>query len=118
MTPTARDVLLAGLDDWVQLTEVVAWVREDDAHGLDDVAALADAVDRVLAELLDDGLVAAGTVTEQDGFVPWDLPAAAALERVRLGLLATDGEPGIGEVAWFELTPAGRAVAEAPTADA
>lgn len=117
MTPIARDVLLAGLDDWVQLTEVVAWVRDDHPEGFADVSSLADAVDRVLAELVNDGLVVAGSVTEVDGFVPWELPVAATLERVRLGLLATDGEPGMGEVAWFELTPAGRAAAGEPSAD-
>ncbi len=97
-------LLLSGLDDWIYLAEVVSTVRSVEDPETEE--ALVDEVISTIEQMLDDGLLKIGDVTD-GGFFEWDLPVDAALERVKRewGQLGT--HLSIGDVCWLATTPEG-----------
>lgn len=104
------EVLLRGLDDWVDLSELI-WVVQSstDAGTPADVYELAV---ELLSELLSDELMVVGTVTETEGFRPWRLSQDEALQRVRRELTQLDRDLLPGEICWRSNTSAGDRRAE------
>jgi hypothetical protein len=103
-----EELVAATADDWSD----VGWVYStclDFATGPDQVRALALST---IEEGLVQGLLVAGDLTAS-GFQPWDLEPAAAQARIRGEWLRTTVIPEPTTIAWFDLTPAGEALAQA-----
>ena len=107
------EILVAGLDDWVQGFEIVGVARR--AEVVSDEALRAVWIGLV-AELLAKNLVEPG---QFDGasFVAWAVPMEEAIHRMILDIDRLHiGEIGLGDVVWLRLTDAGRAAGEAALA--
>jgi hypothetical protein len=79
MMDRVRDaVLLSGADDWVMAGEFVAAARNvaQDRHIATTLAL------GVIREMLESGVIEAGDVLENDGFVPWGLEPAESADRI------------------------------------
>ena len=98
------ELLLRGLDDWVDATEV-AWVAKavGGARGEREVRDLAF---RIIEQLLGENLMIVGMVTET-GFNAWTVPANEALGRIKGEWRALPQGPGLGEICWLSLTKEG-----------
>jgi hypothetical protein len=108
-TRVIDELLLRGLDDWLQMAEVVSVVGSADP-------ALPNAEKKVRAlgvvtKMLDGGLVEAGDVTS-DGFVSWRLSPRMAIDTIVERWSRLEDMPGIGEVCWLANTEAGAAAAK------
>ncbi len=80
----------------------------EDFYRGDDPASIKSKTLRVLRDLMKDGLIQAGVPTPDGaGFVPWDMPADAAIARIQKEWDALGHEPSIGDIVWFAATPAG-----------
>lgn len=105
-----EDLLIRGLDDWIQAGEVasVAYTtgRAQSCEERRDLSF------RIIQKLLDDGLAVAGAVDEHRGFVPWDIPADAAIQRIEREWPTRPAGPEPGEVCWLSLTEKGHAHAQ------
>lgn len=103
---SAGKLLLRGLDDWVSLDEArwaVSLVEPGSA------AEIREATLRAMAVLVENGFARLGALSP--GFVPWSLPPAEALRRVRTTWWDPEAELRPGNVCWIENTPAGDEVA-------
>ncbi|HEV7465407.1 MAG TPA: hypothetical protein VGP96_03850 [Candidatus Dormibacteraeota bacterium] len=108
-TRVIDELLLRGLDDWLQMAEVVFVVGSADPALSNDekkVRAL-----EVITEMLDGGLVEAGEVTA-DGFVSWRLSPKTAIARIVERWSRVEDMPGSGEVRLLANTAAGDAAAK------
>ena len=107
---TARlDMLLLGLCDWVSLADVDGACEFDNS-----VADKQRLTLRVIASLLDDGLMRIGDLTGDEGrFQAWDVSREEAMQRVRERYIDRydDLDAWIWRI-WFDLTDAGRQLAE------
>lgn len=105
-------VLMDGLDDWVQFYRVhrLVYLANPDATVAD---VQAEAL-KTVADLANAGLYQIGTVGLSDtGFVPWDIPLAEAIERIRAEYVGRFDENGVWDyVCWINLTDKGKQVAE------
>lgn len=63
---------------------------------------------RIVRELLDRGLAVAGDVTEEAGFLAWDLPLDEICRRTEQEWMALSHGPGLGDICWFSPTERGR----------
>ena len=106
-------VLTEGMDDWVHLLAIdIAAERlhphlaQGARHGL---------IVEVIAQLLNDALAEAGTVTEKDGFVALREPTSDVVQRVR-GAFLNENPDMWGYAIWLNNTPAGDAFARAAEA--
>lgn len=103
-----REVLRLGLDDWVYFAEVADEVRfPEEVEGK---AADYEAV-RVLAALLNKGLIEVGDVIREKGFVPWPLTAAETVSRLNDEVSALEASASLGDVCWISNTEAGHEAA-------
>lgn len=110
---TARnDVLENGLIDWVPL-ERIHWYVNNEHKNQPSEAVQAKVVD-LITELVTDGLFVLGDTTGEGGtFVPWDLPLADALNRIRNIYIDNFDDPNTwGWAVWLDLTDKGRPAAE------
>jgi hypothetical protein len=105
-TRVIDELLLRGLDDWLQLAEVVFVVGSADPALSKDEKKVRTL--EVVSEMLDGGLVEAGDVTA-DGFVSWRLSPTMAINTIIDRWSRLEDLPGIGEVCWLANTPAGDA---------
>lgn len=107
----AREILKAGLDDWVPLAAVEGIAR----HHVDGTAQeIRDASIEAIRELVVDGLAEIGEVSD-GGFFEWDEALDPALVRIRETWATT--EPNIwGFAVWVSNTPAGDEQAAGPPA--
>jgi hypothetical protein len=109
MTPLALQLIDVGLDDIIQLSEIV-----DIAHfdlGVPEGEGLYSAVAEALRELLDGDLAIVGDLFEVPPplhVVPWSGEPAAIVRRVIDEWRALGRRPGLSQVCWLSLTPAGR----------
>jgi hypothetical protein len=104
-----REILSRGLDDIIQLAEIVSVARFN--VGIEDGAELFDVVARCLRVLVGQGLAVVGDV--DDGrppltVTPWSGDAESIAERAIGGWKALGRTPNLGEICWLELTPEGR----------
>lgn len=102
--PIRQSVLASGVDDWVDLVEVVSFVREHDP-GSTERDALPQAV-AVVRSLLRDGLVRLGDVTEA-GFVPWPGDTAEVEQRLDRAVRTVTLPLRFGDGCWLENTHRG-----------
>ncbi len=102
------EILVRGLDDWIQAAEVSSVVRELEP-GLSDaevrVAALV-----VVRRLLEEGLMLAGDLNHQ-GFTAWSISAVDSLGRIERAWPEHRVGPELGEVCCFDLTSLGEQTA-------
>jgi len=103
------EVLVRGLDDWIQAAEVASIARTHGGAKGDDEMRRTSL--EVVEELLRGNLAQIGEVSGA-GFQSWDLSQVAALTKVeadwRVGLNA----PALGELFWLNLTEHGQRIAE------
>ena len=105
-----EDLLIRGLDDWIQASEVASVSFEiggAQSHGMRRELSL-----RLIRKLLEDGSAEAGMVYEKEGFVPWGIPVDDALQRIESDWTTRPTGPGLGEVCWLSLTERGNAQAQ------
>lgn len=115
---TARDdVLQDGLVDWVPL-ERIHWYVNNENKGQPPSAVQTKVIDLII-DLVAEGLFIIGDTTGEGGrFVPWKLPLADALTRIRGVYIDNFDESNIwGWAVWLEMTKQGRPVAEKINAD-
>lgn len=102
----AARILCRGLDDWVQLVDVIHEVTSA-GNALTPIELREEAM-RVIAELLKEELIVIGDVTTQSGFVQWpQATTSLQLDKVRLRWDALGRPPILGDVCWLKLTDAG-----------
>src|SRR4051794_38807629 len=77
---SVRDILIWGLDDWVDLGFARQYVKDE--IGAVPAAELREQTIHVLAALLDAGLFVAGDLSRA-GFATWTLESTEALGRIR-----------------------------------
>lgn len=86
-----------------ELSDMVSAALETDS-----VSVVREVTLRLVGEWIRAGYVRPGIPHGYDsGFEAWDLPSAAAVEKIATDLRSLDRLPGLGEVAWFDITPAG-----------
>lgn len=111
LSHTAGRILCRGLDDWVQLVDVI---HEVGSSG--ELLTLAELRERslgVVAELVEAELMVIGDVTAETGFVQWPPMAShRQLERIRERWDSLSRQPILGDVCWLDLTDSGRRYAE------
>jgi hypothetical protein len=110
----ADELLLRGLDDWVDASEVAFVVARQlslPAPAADPREVL-DVALAVLRTLLDEGFVEIGEVTD-GGFFAWETSTDDSIARVHGAWDATlPNGPGLGEVFWIANTGKGDARAQ------
>ena len=103
-----HELLIRGLDDWLQLAEVVSVVSS--AMPTREEAETRSATLETIQQMLARGLIQVGEVTP-GGFSAWQLPPDVTLRRIVERGDALGGMPGLGDVCWFSNTTAGDAIA-------
>lgn len=106
---TIEEILITGLDDWIHLADVAWLVRSGEGcRTKDEIVSLSLGVIRYLLEA---HLIEIGDVTGA-GFVSWDLPIDASVERVREAWQRLDRDPMPGEICWLATTSNGDHMAQ------
>lgn len=109
------DLLLRGLEDMLQLVEIISRVGEHSGIDRHNDQAVMKPTLCVISELLHSGYAIAGDVVKDDeGLLhvrPWGLPPSDAVTRIEREWLDLEEPPNLGDVVWLELTDAGRAEA-------
>ena len=99
------DVLIRGLDDWVQAAEVASVARDvGGAIGASEVLSVSLEVYR---SLLIQELMAVGSVSSM-GFCPWTHTVEESLRRIEREWKSLPDGPGIGDICWLEMKRKGR----------
>lgn len=104
-----EDLLVGGLDDWADAGWALQSAR---LSGETDPVALRDLTLRLIAEVLNEGLMVAGDIVGEK-HVPWHGSPEEVAERIRREWLDEWGEeiPTPGAVVWVDNTPAGDVIA-------
>jgi hypothetical protein len=105
-----EDILVRGLDDWIQAAEVASVSRATGGAQSDEASR--DLSLKLIRKLLEDGLAEPGMVDEQAGFLPWRVPVDAAMQKIEGGWVTKPAGPELGEICWLNLTESGRAEAQ------
>lgn len=102
-----EDLLVGGLDDWVDLSWASNSVRD-----LVDISNLRTMTIGLVTEVLVEGLMVPGDVDEE-GHRPWQCSPGVAIERIAREWLRDWGEelPTPGAIVWLANTEAGDAIA-------
>ena len=101
-----EDVLIRGLDDWVQAAEFASAVQLAGAPK----AEIRERSLDVLQEMLQRDLVQIGDVTE-NGFAAWAMSDSQAIAKIDADWRESVGEPDLGDLFWLNLTEAGERLA-------
>jgi hypothetical protein len=108
-TEIVRELLREGLEDFHGLWWLFGYYA--------DMPNGAERKQRTLGlvqHLLTSGLFVAGfPASDGTAFHSWQLPPEAAVQRIAAEWETLGREPTLGDVAWFNLTPAGEAAARA-----
>lgn len=105
-----EELLIRGLDDWIQAAEVASVVRTTGHTTSAD--AVRDRSLELIRRMLHDDLFVVGDVKAGVGFVPWTATPDVALQRIESEWRALPDGPDLGEVCWLNLTPKGRTRAD------
>jgi hypothetical protein len=105
---SARDMLLWGLEDWVDFAFARQYVSDE--IGAVTAEELREQTLTVVSSLLDAGLMVAGDL-RATGFTPWPLDPAAAVARLRTEWVDPDVTLHTGDLCWLQITEAGEALA-------
>jgi len=106
--PSIRDILLWGLEDWVDLGFARQYVSDE--IGAVTTGELREQTLTVVSSLLDAGLMVAGDL-RATGFTPWPLEPAAAVARLRKEWIDPEVTLHSGDLCWLQITEAGEALA-------
>jgi hypothetical protein len=106
--PSVRDILLWGLEDWVDFAFARQYVSDE--IGAVTAEELREQTLTVVSSLLDAGLMVAGDL-RATGFTPWPLDPAAAVARLRTEWVDPDVTLHTGDLCWLQITEAGEALA-------
>lgn len=104
MNDMTKQLLIRGLDDWVNAYELV-WIAKEFGGAANDDAAFELAV-ATLRTVLEGGLMRAGDLT-RDGFSSWDLEPEEALHRIVREWRDLGRAPRLGELCWLQNTAEG-----------
>lgn len=104
LTACIDEILLLGLDDWIQATEIASVARMVGGATTEDEAR--ELSIKIINEVVQAGLMKAGDV-RQGGFHEWDLVANEALERIKREWSALGRGPNLGEICWLSNTEEG-----------
>lgn len=86
-----------------ELSDMVA-----DALESDSVSVVREVTLRLVSEWILAGYVRPGMPRGYDsGFYAWSIPPAVAVEKIAREFRHLDRLPGLGEIAWFDITPDG-----------
>jgi hypothetical protein len=105
---SVRDILLWGLEDWVDLGFARQYVSDE--IGSVSPAELREQTIEVIDALLRARLLVAGNLT-QSGFEAWAEGPCDAVTRLRAEWSEPDAPLHAGDACWFEITEAGEALA-------
>lgn len=107
-----HELLDRGLDDMLQLAEVVSVVRRHLGLEIKD-PGVRRATLKILRDMLDRGEVIAGDVDKDEKGVlcvrSWGLPSAETIEKIDRDWSSDRPMPNLGEVVWCELMARPRA---------
>jgi hypothetical protein len=105
---SSRDILLWGLEDWVDFAFARQYVSDE--VGTVTAEELREQTLSVVSSLLDTGLMVAGDL-RATGFTPWPLDPAAAIARLRTEWVDPEVTLHTGDLCWLQITDAGEALA-------
>jgi hypothetical protein len=96
-------ILRAGSVDYLDVWFISGLVEDLVGSAKSDAVELAvEAIGRLLSQ----GALRAGDLQPPGEFVPWPDDPVAALHRIRAAVRQIEGEPAVGEIAWFEVPEA------------
>lgn len=109
MSPWIKELIVAGLDDWILATDVLGVVSRSNIRDTESLRALWIGV---VAEALATGLLEPGDVSD-GAFRPWSASVGDAISKIvseldRIGVESI----GLGDVVWLRNTQSGDAAAE------
>lgn len=110
ISPAVEGVLLAGLDDWTGVWMVVGEVRH--TLGITEEAEIRSTTLQIIRFLLSEGLMAIGDLRGPDEFVPWYTGTEESVARLEREWIELGAEPGVGDLGWLALAPAGETAAQ------
>lgn len=99
-------LLILGMDDWIQASEVGSVSRE--VGGVQTNKDCRELSLKLVRTLLETDLAEVGMISEQGTFLPWRLGVDAAMQRIERDWAADSVGPGLGEVCWLNLTGKGQ----------
>jgi hypothetical protein len=102
----SRQILMHGLTDWVQMSEVASVAKGLIRDATQD--ELRDQCVRAIGELRDGNLVRVGDLA-REGFTAWTGETKCILVRIDAEWRAL-GTPRLGDIAWLETTPVGNRI--------
>ncbi len=113
MNTVRNDLLMEGLDDWVEFYSVHWLVKQANPEA--PIQEIQGEVLNVISDLVSSGLYQIGSVGRGDaGFIPWEIPLDQAIDRIRAEYVGHYEETGHWDYcAWLNLTDEGKKVAEA-----
>ena len=103
------DLLVCGLDDWIQAAEIASVARTIGAAVTE--VEVRDLSLRLVRELIGQDLMEVGAVTES-GFTSWEISVDQALRRIEQEWRALPKGPDLGDVCWLNLTKKGEVQAK------
>ena len=99
-----EDILKRGLDDWVQMAEIVSVVRS--MLGKAEEQTVQNHTMEIIRIVIQEGLMKAGDVT-QTGFHEWQVSSGEAIEIIERRWAVLGRSPKLGEICWLSNTDRG-----------
>ncbi|MEU5850942.1 hypothetical protein [Saccharopolyspora shandongensis] len=99
-----KSLVEAAEDDWVYFAEIETLVLDITGSNED----LLKRAGQAAAQLVREGTVVPGALTEAEGFTPWPgtpEESAKRIEREVAEMVENGTEPEMGDVCWFDLPP-------------
>lgn len=113
-----KELLALGLDDEIQLFEIIHVVGEYfDIDHLDESAVMGPTLDAIRDLLETKYMIAGDAVKDGKGSYvirPWGLGASDAIARIEKEWRELEEPPNLGDVVWLDLTDAGQTEARKP----
>lgn len=110
-----KEILLDLLDDYVGVWEVASLIEDHQKKINNAQSVSAHLINKgtylIIKELLMNGWVRAGVARNDGRFEPWT-NVVPAEERIRESLDEIGRVPTLGDIAWLDLTPAGKTYAK------
>lgn len=100
-------VIEAAEDDWLYFAELLSIVREVTGSSDDLLRRAGEAA----AQLVREGIIVPGALSETTGFTPWPTSADESAERIEreVATMVEDGtDPLPGDLCWFDLPDGAR----------
>ncbi|NGX36292.1 MAG: hypothetical protein K1000chlam1_01133 [Candidatus Anoxychlamydiales bacterium] len=103
---TKTAILAYCIEDWTSLYFVPSFVEQ--FYRTKDFELIKTTSLSIIKNLLDEGLVIAGDLLEDNTFVRWNMPANVLIEKIRNDWENLGRELYMYELVWFEITEKGR----------